>query len=336
MHPGKMRALLSLTPEGTIGLAFDAVPLPYPADDEVRIRVRACGLSFPDLLMLEDKYQARPQRPFIPGMEVSGEIDAVGAAASGLSAGDRVFAVVAHGGLADYVVAPVGSCVRMPAEMPFEHGAAFISTYATAYHAFRQRGALRSGETLLVLGAAGGVGLASVQLGKALGAHVFAAVSSTDKLALTKEHGAENGIIYPAGPLDAEARRNLTAQLKALTGLGFDLVCDIVGGSYTEAALRALAWKGRLLIVGFPAGIARIPMNLPLLKGCQIIGVFCGAFMEKELEEYSRNTHELLGLYRAGQITPFISARYSLEDGAEALALLGRRQATGKIVVTMD
>lgn len=329
-----MAAVFSTEPTGVDGLALGHAAIPEPAAAFVRVRVHACGLAYADLLMLHDRYQARPQRPFIPGMEVAGEIDAVGEGVTQFAIGDRVFGFVSIGGLAHYAIVPVANCVRMPATMPYVHGAGFTSTYATAYHALKQRADLRAGESLVVLGASGGVGLATVQIGKAMGARVIVAASNAAKLAVAMEAGADDGIVYP-GDLDSDGARALTAQMKAAGGGGVDVVCDIVGGAYTEAGLRALAWNGRLLVVGFPAGIASVPMNLPLLKGASIVGVFCGAFMEKQPDAAARNFEELVALYEAGAIQPLTSASFPLERCAEAFGLLERREALGKIVVTM-
>ena len=307
-----MVAVFSREPTGIEGLALANTARPETLPASVRVRVRACGLAYADLLMLDDRYQSRPQRPFIPGMEVAGEIDAVGAGVTGFAVGDRVFVFAAIGGLAQYIVVPAANCQRMPAAMPYDHGAGFTSTYATAYHALKQRAGLHAGESLVVLGASGGVGLAAVAMAA----------------------GADEGIVYPPD-MDAAGARAFTARLKEAGGGAVDVVCDIVGGAYTEAALRALAWNGRLLVVGFPAGIACVPMNLPLLKGAAIIGVFCGAFMEKEPELSARNFAELIALYEAGAIAPLTSARFPLERCAEAFGLLARREALGKIVVTM-
>lgn len=334
MNEQNMVAVFSGTPMGVDGLSLGQAAKPRPAAGSLRVRVHACGLAFPDLLMLDDRYQSRPQRPFIPGMEVAGEIDAVGDGVTEFAIGERVFGFVPIGGLAQYAIVPVANCVRMPAAMPYDHGAGFTSTYATAYHALKQRADLRAGESLVVLGASGGVGLAAVQIGKAMGARVIAAASNDDKLAVAMESGADEGIVYPR-ELDADGGRALTARLKEAGGGGVDVVCDIVGGAYTEAALRALAWQGRLLVVGFPAGIASVPMNLPLLKGASIVGVFCGSFMEKEPEAAARNFSELMALYEAGAIEPLTSASFPLDRCAEAFGLLARREALGKIVVTM-
>lgn len=326
-----MKALLSESPGGPDSLVLREVPEPQPGRGQVRVAVRYCGINYPDVLIIEDKYQMRPPRPFAPGFEVSGTIDAVGEGVEGLRVGDAVIAAAAHGGLAEKVVTFAAACMPMPPDMPFEVAAGLIFTYGTSYHALINRGELRAGETLLVLGAAGGVGLAAVEIGKAVGARVIAAVSSEAKAAAAREHGAERVIVYARDALDP---RTLAAQFKDACGAqGADVIYDPVGGEYAEAALRAIAWKGRYLVIGFPAGIPRIPLNLPLLKGCDIRGVFWGAAREREPAQESANMRALLALYAAGRIRPKISARYPLPQGGEAIKQLLQREAVGKIVV---
>ena len=273
-----MRALVSRVVGGPESLVMAELPSPVPGDDEVRIAVRACGVNFPDTLIIEDRYQFRPTRPFPPGGEVAGVVDSVGKNVSGIRAGDRVIGWCVWGGMAEKVVAKATNCVPIPEAMPFDEASAFILTYGTSYYALKNRARLRPGETLLVLGAAGGVGLAAVELGKAMGARVVAAVSSEDKLAFAREHGADHGLVYPRGPFDKQALRGLSGLFKQACPDGADVVYDAVGGDYAEAALRVVAWEGRFLVVGFPAGIPRLPLNLALLKSCQIIGVFWAAW----------------------------------------------------------
>lgn len=333
-----MRALVSEAAGGPETLVLrEDLPDPAAGAGEVLIRVRACGVNYPDTLMIEDKYQFRPPRPFAPGGEVAGDVIAVGAGVDGFAPGDRVLAIVGHGGMAERVAARAGKTLRIPDGMPYEEGAAFLFTYGTSYHALKQRAGLKSGETLLVLGAAGGVGLAAVELGVALGARVIGAVSSAEKLELVRRHGAADGVVYPRGPFDGDGAKALAAQFKTACGAhGADVVYDAVGGDYAEAALRAIAWEGRFLVVGFPAGIPRIPLNLPLLKGCQIVGVFWGAFTERSPAENERNNEELLAYYRAGKVRPYVSLRFPLADGGQAIAELSQRRALGKIIVTID
>jgi NADPH2:quinone reductase len=238
--------------------------------------------------------------------------------------------------MAEKAIADAKDCWKIPDQMPFDEAAALLMTYGTSQHALKDRARLRSGETLLVLGAAGGVGLAAVELGKAAGARVVAAASSAEKLALAQEHGADAGVQYPVGPLDKAAARTLTGAFKAACGAqGAHVIYDGIGGDYSEAALRAIAWEGRHLVVGFTAGIPKLPLNLPLLKGCQIIGVFWGEFTTRYPALHAANMAALMALYCEGKIKPAVTERYPLADGAAAIARLGGRAARGKIVVTV-
>lgn len=332
-----MKAILSTAPGGPETLTIGDIEAPQPGPGEVRIRVQACGVNYPDTLIIEDKYQFRPERPFAPGGEVSGEIDALGEGVDALKLGDRVMALVSWGGMAEQVVTAATQCVVMPADMPFDEAAALIFTYGTSYHALKQRAAIAAGETLLVLGAAGGVGLSAVELGRAMGARVVAAASSESKVQLAKERGAQVGLIYPRGPFDKAGTKALSTQFKEAVGAdGADVIYDAVGGDYAEASLRAVAWKGRFLVVGFPAGIPSIPLNLALLKGCQIVGVFWGAFTKREQAENAQNNKELLEFYKQGKIRPHVSQRFSLSDAGQAISELAERRAMGKVVVTID
>jgi NADPH2:quinone reductase len=330
-----MKALLSRHAGGPETLVIADVELPRPRPHEIRIRIAACGVSYPDTLVIEDRYQLKPPRPFSPGQEVAGRIDALGEAVLGMAVGDKVFAVLPFGGMAEYAVAPADRSVLMPDAMPFEHAAVFMGAFGTPYHALVQRAALKPDERLLVIGAAGGVGLGAVQLGSTLGAHVTAAVSSTERLLLAKKHGAHDGFVYPPGPFDDKLRRQLNEIFKS-SGAAFDVVFDAVGGDYTEAALRATRRNGRLLIIGFPAGVARIPMNLPLLKECQILGVFYGAFSAAEPLRDRQNIAALLNLYVSGKIRPFVSGRYPLAEAAAALSNLSNRRTTGRVLIELS
>lgn len=303
------------------------LPEPRPARGEVLIEVRACGLNFPDLLMIAGRYQVRPPLPFAPGAEVSGVILECAPGAGPLRPGQRVLAYCGHGGLAERIAVPTSQVLPIPDEMPFDEAAAFILTYGTAWHALKQRARLAAGETLLVLGAAGGVGLAAVELGRAVSARVIAVASTAEKRALAKAHGAADAIAYD----------NLRAELDALTGgRGVDVVFDPVGAEVFEQALRACAWNGRALVIGFAGGeIPRIPMNLPLLKGASIVGVFWGSFTAREPEEARRNHEELLAMYREGQLRVHVGARFPLAEAGSALRLLASRQALGKVVVML-
>jgi NADPH2:quinone reductase len=325
-----IRALISETKGGPDTLVLGELAEPVAGADDVVIRVAACGINYPDTLIIEDRYQYRPERPFAPGAEVAGLVDSVGSNVEGITPGQRVLAMINWGGLAEKARVPAAHCIAMPDAMPFDEGAAFLMTYGTAYHALHQRGRIRAGETLLVLGAAGGVGLAAIEIGRAAGAHVIAAASSDAKLAVAMAKGADAGFVYPR---DASAK-DLAAQFKSACGeKGADLVFDPVGGAFSEAAMRACAWDGRLLVIGFPGGIARLPLNLVLLKGAAAVGVFYGSFITREPEANVANNRALLDLYAAGAIRPLISQRFPLELGAEAIAALSRRDAYGKLVV---
>lgn len=331
-----MKAIISREPGGPETLAFVEIPEPEPGPGQIRIAVEAVGVNFPDSLIIQDKYQFRPRRPFSPGLECSGIVDAVGAGVGEFSAGDRVLAMTGHGGMAGKVVTGAESAVRIPDAMPFDEAAAFLVTYGTSHHALADRGRLKAGETLLVLGAAGGVGIAAVEIGAGLGARVIAAVSTPEKLAVAKSHGAADGFVYPSGPFDKDGQKALAAAFKAACGPdGADVVYDPVGGDYAEPALRAIAWRGRYLVVGFPAGIPRIPLNLTLLKGCDICGVFWADFAAREPGDFRASVADLLRLYGEGKVRPEISARFPLERAPEAIALLASRRATGKVIVTV-
>jgi NADPH2:quinone reductase len=331
-----MKALLSREPGGPSTLVVGDIAEPDVAAGQVRVAVKACGVNYPDLLVIQDLYQFKPPRPFAPGAEISGVVDAVAADVQNVQPGERVLMGPVQGGMAEKAVGLATNCWKIPDAMPFDEAAALLMTYGTSHHALKDRAQLRAGETLLVLGAGGGVGLAAVELGKAMGARVVAAASSADKLALGRARGADEGVLYPTGALDKAAARTLTDALKAACGPGgAAVIYDPVGGDYCEAALRAIGWEGRYLVVGFPAGIPKLPLNLPLLKGCQIIGVFWGGFTRHAPAAHAANVMALLDLYRAGRIKPTITGRYPLERGAEAIAALGAREAKGKLVVTL-
>ncbi len=331
-----MKALLSQTTGGPETLAIGHLPDPVPGADEILISVNACGVNFPDTLIIEDKYQFRPQRPFSPGGEVAGIVASAGSNVRDIRPGDRVIGWCCWGGMAEQVAVTRAHCIPIPDAMPFDEAAAFILTYGTSHYALRQRGNLKPGETLLVIGAAGGAGLAAVELGKAMGAHVIAAVSSEEKLALAMQHGAASGLIYPRGPFDKAALRTLSGLFKqACPENGADVIYDAVGGDYAEAALRSIAWDGRFLVVGFPAGIPRLPLNLALLKSCQIIGVFWAAWIDRDPVGFQNSARDLLKLYEQSAIRPAISAHFPLEQGGDAIAALAARTALGKLVVTI-
>ena len=332
-----MRAVLSKAPGGPETLVVEEVLDPTPLKGEVVIEVKAVGINFPDTLIIEDKYQFKPQRPFSPGAEVAGVVEAVGEGVKGVFKGDRVIAVPGWGGLVERLAVPAKNLIKIPNGMSFEEAAALIMTYGTSYYALKDRAKLQPGETLLVLGAAGGVGAAAVELGKAMGAHVVAAASTNDKVEFALEMGADNGLIYPSGKMDKEAQKGLSTELKLATGRdGADVVYDAVGGDYCEPALRAMDWNGRYLVVGFPAGIPALPLNLTLLKSVSVIGVFWGAHVAREPEAHAANMADLLRFYSEGKIRPRVSQTFPLEKADEAIKALGDRQAMGKIVVTVE
>ncbi|MFC3616554.1 NADPH:quinone oxidoreductase family protein [Lutimaribacter marinistellae] len=331
-----MKAMLSTAPGGPETLELTELPDPEPKKGEILIRVHAAGVNFPDTLMIRDLYQMKPPRPFAPGGEVAGEVLALGDGVEGFSPGDRVLALTGHGGFATHLTLKAAAAVKIPDAMPYEDAACFIFTYGTSHHALKDRAAIQPGESLLILGAAGGVGIAAIELGKAAGAKVIAAVSSKEKADFCKEHGADEVLIY-SRDMDRDAQKAFSAEIKSLSGgEGVDVVYDAVGGDYAEPALRAMAWKGRYLVVGFPAGIPKIPLNLTLLKGCQIVGVFWGASVYREPQGHAENMADLFQLYGEGKIKPRISARFPLDEVPAALELMQERKAMGKVVITLD
>jgi len=300
------------------------------------IEVKAVGINYPDTLIIEDKYQFRPERPFSPGAEVAGVVEAVGEGVKGVAKGDRVIAVPGWGGLVERLAVRAETVIPIPEAMSFEEAAALIMTYGTSYYALKDRAKLQPGETLLVLGAAGGVGAAAVELGKAMGARVVAAASTNDKVQFALDLGADNGLIYPTGPMDRAAQKELSGEFKLATGRdGADVVYDAVGGDYADPALRAMDWNGRYLVVGFPAGIPSLPLNLTLLKSVSVIGVFWGAAVARDPKGHAANMTELMQMYAEGKIRPRVSQTFPLEKAGEAIKALGDRQALGKIVVTV-
>jgi NADPH:quinone reductase-like Zn-dependent oxidoreductase len=332
-----VRTLLSHEPGGPETLRLDELPDPQPGSGEILVRVRAAAINFPDVLIIEDKYQLKPPRPFAPGGEIAGEIEAIGEGVQGWTVGDRVIAVTGFGGLAEKVVVPARAAYRLPEERSFEEGAALLLTYATSIHAWLDRGKLQAGQTLLVLGAAGGVGLAAVELGKAYEARVIAAVSSEEKAQAARDAGADEAVVYPQGPFDKDGQKVLAQLFKEAVGpAGADVIYDPVGGDYTEAALRSIAWEGRFLVVGFPAGIAKLPLNLTLLKSCDVCGVFWGAFAARDPKANAAHVETLFKLWRQGMISPKVSATYPLERAGEAIRAIAERRVIGKLVVTID
>jgi NADPH2:quinone reductase len=327
---------LSHRPGGPDTLVLEEVAEPVPGPGEVRVGVRSVGVNFPDFLIIQDLYQFKPPRPFSPGAELSGVIDAVGSEVAQLRPGDRVLMTAVCGGMAEKAIGRADSCFKIPDTMGFEEAAALLMTYGTSQYALKDRARLQPGETLLVLGAGGGVGLAAVELGKSMGARVIAAASSEEKLALAREHGADEGVQYPTGGLDKAAAKALSDRLKAACGRdGAHVIYDPIGGDYTEASLRAIAWEGRHLVIGFPAGIPRLPLNLVLLKSCQVVGVFWGEFTSRFPAAHKANVAALMELQAQGKIKPAVTELYPLSRGGEAIARLGAREARGKLVVTL-
>jgi NADPH2:quinone reductase len=332
-----MKALLSKSVGGPETLEVEELPSPTAKPGWAVVEVKACGVNYPDVLIIEDRYQFKPPRPFAPGGEIAGVVKSVGEGVTHVKPGDRVLGNTGWGGMAEELALEAGRLVPIPETMPFDEAAAFLMTYGTSYYGLKDRGHLKAGETLLVLGAAGGVGLAAVELGKALGARVVAAASSEEKVALAKARRADEGVVYPTGPFDRDGQKALADQFKQACGpSGADVIYDGVGGDYAEAALRSIAWEGRFLVIGFPAGIPRIPLNLALLKGCDIVGVFWGAAVSRDPASHQRNVKALLDLYAAGKIKPHVSEHFPLARAGEAIAHLASRKALGKVVVMVD
>ena len=309
-------------------LTIEELPSPKAGPGEVVVTVKAASVNFPDVLIIQNKYQFKPPLPFSPGSELAGVVKEVGSGVSAWKPGERVIAFTTYGAFAEEVKTEAARLLPLPAGMDFVSGAAFLLTYGTSDHALRDRGALKAGESLLVLGAAGGVGLAAIEIGSALGARVIAAASSEAKLAVCREHGADATINY--------ATEDLRKRVQALTeGRGVDVVYDPVGGAYSEAAFRSLAWRGRLLVVGFAAGeIPKLPLNLPLLKGAAAVGVFWGDFARREPQIFAESVSQLTRWYAEGRLRPHVSQTLPLAKAAEALKLLASREAKGKIVLT--
>ncbi len=308
-------------------LKYEEIPNLQPGPKDVLVDVKACSVNFPDTLIIQGKYQFKPECPFTPGSDIAGVVKAVGEGVSHVKVGDEVFGMVPYGGFAEEVLVPKHTCFPKPPQMSFELAASFLMTYGTSYHALKDRAAIKEGETLLVLGAAGGVGLAAVELGKLMGAKVIAAASSEEKLELCKEYGASETINYKT--------EDLRARLKEITeGKGVDVVYDPVGGDYTELAFRSTAWNGRHLIVGFAAGdIPKLPLNLPLLKGSQVVGVFWGSFAMQFPNENIANTMQLVQWQATGKINPHIYATYPLSDAGKALEEIIDRKVKGKVIL---
>ncbi len=322
-----MKAVLCKTYGPPESLVLEDVEPLKSGRGQVVIGVKACGVNFPDTLIIQGKYQFKPPMPFSPGSEVAGVVKETGAGIEHVKVGDHVIAFTGHGGFAEEVLAEAVQLIPMPKGMDFTIASAFVLTYGTSHYALKDRAQLKPGETLLVLGAAGGVGLAAVEIGKVMGARVIAAASSDEKLEVCKQHGADEVINYSS--------EDLRERLKELTsGEGVDVVYDPVGGNYSEAALRGMAWGGRFLVIGFTTGeIPRIPLNLTLLKGCSIVGVFWGSFTARDPKRGQEHLQELLTWFETGKIKPLISATYPLSRAADALNDIMNRKVTGKVVL---
>ncbi len=322
-----MRAVLCKAYGMPSDLVLEEVPSPSPGKGEVLVSVKAAGVNFPDVLMIQNKYQHRPPLPFSPGYEIAGVIKAVGPDVKGLAVGDAGIAMLRYGGFAEEALVSADRFWRIPSDVDFAAAAAFPLAYGTSYHALKDRGRLQAGETLMVLGAAGGVGLAGVQLGKLMGATVIACASSDEKLATCKANGADLTINY--------RKQNFRDAVKELTKeRGVDVLLDPVGGDYTEPAVRSMAWFGRYLVVGFTSGeIPRLPMNLPLLKGCSLVGVAWDTYSRRNPQGGQANISEMIGWIRAGKLKPVVTAQYPLTEVARALDDVMGRRVQGKIVI---
>lgn len=325
-----MHAWLCSDPSGPEKLQWQQQPTPSPGQGQALVRIHAASLNFPDLLIVQNKYQIKPPLPFVPGSEYAGVVEAVGEGVQHLRPGQRVAALSGTGGFATHTLVDAKLCMPLPDAFSFEDAAAFIMTYATSHHALIDRGALQPGETVLVLGAAGGVGTAAIQIAKAQGARVIAAASSAEKCALCEQIGADASINYQ--------EQDLREALKTLTdGKGPDVIYDPVGGPWAEPAFRSIAWRGRYLVIGFAAGpIPALPLNLPLLKGASIVGVFWGAFSQKEPAANAAMLQQLAQWYQQGKIKPVIDATLPMRELPQAYARMGQRNVRGKLVLVND
>jgi len=316
-------------------LVVQDVPSPSPGKGQVVISVKSCGVNFPDVLLIQDKYQFKPALPFAPGGEIAGIVKEIGEGVTAPKVGDRVTASIGHGGFAEEAIADAARCIPVPAQLDFDAASSFVVAYGTSWHALKDRALLKSDETLVVMGAAGGVGLAAIEIGHAMGARVIAGASTQEKVDLARSLGAADGFVYPAERLSKEQQKSLSDDIKRLTGgNGADVLYDPVGGDYAEPALRAMNWAGRYLVVGFAAGeIPRVPLNLTLLKGCSIMGVFWGAAVARNPKKGFADLAEIANWIADGRLKPHISARIPLARAGEAIRLLMDRKAQGKVVV---
>ena len=332
-----MKGLMSTAAGGPETLQLLEMPDPVPGPGQLLIAVKACAINYPDVLIIEDKYQFKPPRPFAPGAEVSGTVAAVGEGVEGWAVGDRVVATTGHGGMVEKVAVDAVKCYKLPEGRDFVEASALLLTYATTIHALLDRGRLKAGDTLLVLGAAGGVGLAAVELGKAFGARVVAAVSTEEKAEAARKAGADEVVLYGRAPFDKDQSKALADRFKAAVGPnGANVIYDPVGGDYAEPALRSIAWEGRYLVVGFPAGIPKLALNLTLLKSCDICGVFWGAWAARDPQANRAHVAELFKLWEQGRIAPVVSEVFPFARGGDAIAKMGSRGAIGKLVVKIS
>ena len=332
-----MKALQCVELGGPDKLEINEVDSPSAIPGHVVIDVKSGSINFLDVLMIQGLYQFQPPLPFTPGGESAGIISEVGEDVTKFKVGDKVFAMTGTGAFAEKILAHEASCTLIPDSMDYDSAAALSMTYGTSLYALKQRANIQPGETLLVLGASGGVGIAAIELGKAMGAKVIAAASTQDKVDMCMAHGADEGFIYPSGNLDRDQQKELSNKIKELTGgVGANVVYDPVGDSYSEPCLRATAWEGRYLVIGFAAGqIPKIPLNITLLKGCQIVGVFWGAWVGMCPDENNKNFAELFKLHAEGKINPEVSQKYTLENSADAFLHLANRKAKGKVIINM-
>ena len=332
-----MKALQCVELGGPDKLEINEVDSPSAIPGHVVIDVKSGSINFPDVLMIQGLYQFQPPLPFTPGGESAGIISEVGEDVTKFKVGDKVFAMTGTGAFAEKILAHEASCTLIPDSMDYDSAAALSMTYGTSLYALKQRANIQPGETLLVLGASGGVGIAAIELGKAMGAKVIAAASTQDKVDMCMAHGADEGFIYPSGNLDRDQQKELSNKIKELTGgVGANVIYDPVGDSYSEPCLRATAWEGRYLVIGFAAGeIPKIPLNITLLKGCQVVGVFWGAWVGMCPDENNKNFAELFKLHAEGKINPEVSQKYTLENSADAFLHLANRKAKGKVIINM-
>lgn len=330
-----MKALLSKVTGGPETLVLEEIDSPSPGKGEVVVSIKAIGVNFPDTLIIKDMYQFKPERPFSPGGEVSGIIKSVGEGVENFQVGQRVIASCGWDGMREELAVHAGRCIPIPDSVPFDEAAAFVLTYGTSYYALKNRADPKPGEKLLILGAAGGVGVAAIELGKAMGLEVIAACSTQEKVDFCLSKGADMGLVYERAPLDRDQQKTLSNQIKEISGGGVDIIYDAVGGDYAEPCVRAMNWEGRFLVVGFPAGIPKLPLNLTLLKSCDVRGIFWGAWVARDPKGNIENLTEMFQMYSEGKIRPHVSKTFPLEQGGDAIQYLMDRKAMGKVVVTV-